>query len=124
MDDRETTLELLAEDARKLWAQIDRADERHWEAQAPRWLALGEILNEARARLKSDEQFGQWVEASVNDNLSFTPNLHERAAAMWAAEDRERFEAMRRAPSGSFPAERYTVGLSAGVQPVQKIATG
>ncbi len=40
------------------------------------------------------------------------------------AEDRARFEAVRRAPSGSFPAETYTVGLSAGVQPVQKIATG
>ena len=36
------------------------------------WLAYGASLNEGRALFPSDEQFGQWVDASVNDKLSVT----------------------------------------------------
>lgn len=59
------------------------------------WLSYGAALNEGRALFPSDEQFGQWVERSVNDNLSVTPNLHERAAAMWAAANPDQFAEAR-----------------------------
>lgn len=59
------------------------------------WLIYGAALNEGRALFPSDEQFGQWAAEAVSDKLSVTPNDHERAAAMWAAEDRERFEEVR-----------------------------
>lgn len=61
------------------------------------WLAYGAALNEGRALFPSDELFGKWVEDSVTDKLSFTPNLHERAAAMWAAANPEQFEEARAA---------------------------
>jgi phage N-6-adenine-methyltransferase len=56
------------------------------------WLAYGAALNEGRELFPSDEQFGQWVAEMVSDNLSVTPNDHERAAAMWAAANPEQFE--------------------------------
>jgi len=61
------------------------------------WFAYGAALNEGRALFPSDEQFGQWVERSVSDNLSVTPNDHERAAAMWAAANPDDFAEARAA---------------------------
>lgn len=55
------------------------------------WLAYGAALNEGRALFPSDEQFGQWVDSFVNDKLSFTANLHERSAAMWASANPDEF---------------------------------
>jgi hypothetical protein len=48
------------------------------------WLAYGAALNEGRGLFASDEKFGRWIEEFVNDKLSVTANLHERAAALWA----------------------------------------
>ncbi len=58
--------------------------------------AAGAALNAGRALFPSDEMFGQWAQ-SVNDNLAFTPNLHERAAAMWAAACPDQFAEARAA---------------------------
>lgn len=61
------------------------------------WLAYGAALNEGRSLFPSDEQFGQWVAEVVSDNLSVTPNDHERAAAMWAAANSDQFAEARAA---------------------------
>jgi len=108
-------LGLLAEDARKGLARVAAGEAYTIDG----WLAYGAALNEGRALFPSDEQFGQWVEASVNDNLSFTPNLHERAAAMWAAANPEQFEEARAvdqpALDGLVLALRHAVEALAGV---------
>ncbi|AKG94554.1 hypothetical protein Shpa_43 [Paracoccus phage Shpa] len=49
------------------------------------WLAYGAALNEGRALFAEDKAFGRWIAESLSDNLSVSPNDHERAAAMWAA---------------------------------------
>jgi len=49
------------------------------------WLAYGAALNEGRALFAKDADFGKWVSEFMTDNLSVTPNDHDRAAAMWAA---------------------------------------
>lgn len=70
------------------------------------WLEFGEALNEGRAMFSSDELFGQWV----SDNLSVTDfNDHERIAAMWAAEDIDRFYEVKLA----YPKARTVRGLHA-----------
>lgn len=74
-------LGILAHDAQLALERVARGEADAIEG----WLAYGAALNEGRALFPSDEEFGQWAEASVNDKLSVTPNLHERAAAMWAA---------------------------------------
>lgn len=81
-------LGLLAEDAQKALARVASGE----EDTIAGWLAYGAALNEGRALFPSDEQFGQWVNEVVNDKLSVTPNLHERAAAMWAAGNPIQFE--------------------------------
>lgn len=85
-------LGLLADDALKGLARVAAGEADAIEG----WLAYGAALNEGRALFPSDEQFGRWVD-SVNDNLSFTPNLHERAAAMWAASNPDQFAQARAA---------------------------
>lgn len=62
-----------------------------------RWLAYGAALNEGRALFASDEQFGQWMQAVVSDNLSVAANDHERAAAIWGAANPSEFEQARSA---------------------------
>ena len=70
------------------------------------WLEFGEALNEGRSMFSSDELFGQWV----SDNLSVTDfNDHERIAAMWAAEDIDRFYEVKLA----YPKARTVRGLHA-----------
>lgn len=49
------------------------------------WLAYGAALNEGRALFAEDKAFGKWIAENLSDNLSVSPNDHERAAAMWAA---------------------------------------
>lgn len=49
------------------------------------WLAYGAALNEGRALFAEDRAFGKWIAENLSDNLSVSPNDHERAAAMWAA---------------------------------------
>jgi len=61
------------------------------------WLDYGAALNEARALLKGDREFGQWVEAMCFDKLSMRPNEHEQVSAMWAAREPEQFETARAA---------------------------
>jgi hypothetical protein len=61
------------------------------------WLAYGAALNEGRSLFASDEQFGQWVAEVVTGNLPFTPESHERAAAMWAAANADQFAEARAA---------------------------
>jgi|GEM_PF-6887678 len=57
------------------------------------WLAYGAALNEGRGLFPSDEQFGEWL---VTNNLSVA-NDAERAAAMWAAANRDDFDTARAA---------------------------
>jgi hypothetical protein len=60
------------------------------------WLSYGEIMNEARGLMPSDEQFGKWVEENGLSQLATHEVLRdERSAAMWAAANREDFEATR-----------------------------
>ena len=81
-------LGLLADDAQKALARVASGE----ADTIAGWLAYGAALNEGRALFPSDEQFGQWVSENVSDNLSVTPNDHDRAAAMWAAGNPEQFE--------------------------------
>ena len=70
------------------------------------WLEFGEALNEGRSMFSSDELFGQWV----SDNLSVKDfNDHERIAAMWAAEDIDRFYEVKLA----YPKVRTVRGIHA-----------
>jgi len=84
-------LGILADEARRALGRVASGETDAIEG----WLAYGASLNEGRALFPSDEQFGQWVDASVNDKLSVTPNLHERAAAMWASANCDQFEEAR-----------------------------
>ena len=86
-------LGILASDARLALCRVASGETDTIEG----WLAYGAALNEGRALFASDEQFGAWVAQSVNDKLSVTPNLHERAAAMWAAGNPDQFDAARAA---------------------------
>lgn len=86
-------LGILANDAQ---IALDRVAKGEGDA-IEGWIAYGAALNEGRGLFPSDEQFGQWVDQSVNDKLAFTANLHERAAAMWAAANPEQFAEARAA---------------------------
>lgn len=57
------------------------------------WLAYGAALNEGRSLFPADREFGEWVSVS---QLA-TPTRDERAAAMWAAANRDQFEEARAA---------------------------
>lgn len=86
-------LGILANDAQIALDRVAKGEDDVIDA----WLAYGAALNEGRALFPSDEQFGQWVDQSVNDKLSVTPNLHERASAMWASAHPDQFAEARRA---------------------------
>jgi len=90
-------LELLAEDARKGLARVAKGEDEAIEG----WLIYGAALNQGRDQFPvgDNARFSEWVS---NSQLAIWPDgspigMDERAAAMWAAEDRERFEALRRA---------------------------
>lgn len=68
------------------------------------WLEYGAALNEGRGQFPSDEQFGQWVRESQLDR-----HQKEREAAMWAAEDLNRYFAVRE----EFPKVKTVRGLHA-----------
>lgn len=89
----ETTVRLgmLAHDAKIALERVERGED---DAMAG-WLAYGAALNEGRDLFPSDEQFGQWVEQTVNTNLVVTPRPEERLAAMWAAREPINFQAMK-----------------------------
>lgn len=79
-------------------AQIALDRVAYGEAEAIEgWLAYGAALNEGRALFAKDADFGKWVADFMTDNLSVTPNDHERAAAMWAAANRDQFDEARAA---------------------------
>ena len=61
------------------------------------WLAYGAALNEGRALFAKDADFGKWVSEFMTDNLSVTPNDHDRAAAMWAAANADQLAEARAA---------------------------
>lgn len=56
------------------------------------WLQYGAALNEGRALFPSDEQFGQWVREK---QLDAHTSKDERTAAMWAAEDLDRYQKVK-----------------------------
>ncbi|MGB3387471.1 MAG: DNA N-6-adenine-methyltransferase, partial [Pseudaminobacter sp.] len=86
-------LGLLANDAQLALDKVARGEGDAIDG----WLAYGAALNEGRGLFPSDELFGKWVDSFVNDNLSLTANLHERAAAMWAAAFPDQFDEARAA---------------------------
>lgn len=55
------------------------------------WLQYGAALNEGRAVFPGDREFGEWVAQCQLD----TANRHDRAAAMWAAEDLNRYQKVK-----------------------------
>jgi len=56
------------------------------------WLQYGAALNEGREMFPSDEQFGQWL---VRSDLEHTVDRKDRAAAMWAAKDLDRYRNLK-----------------------------
>lgn len=90
---RPLRLDNAARDARTALAHVAKGESMALDG----WLAYGQCLNEARALIPSDEQFGRWVAGLLTDNLSVTPNDHERAAAMWAYANPEQFDEARAA---------------------------
>lgn len=70
------------------------------------WLEYGAALNEGREMFSSDEQFGQWVRET---QLDAHASKDERTAAMWAAEDLDRFYAVQ----VKYPRVRTVRGLHA-----------
>lgn len=89
-NERAVRLAALLGDAR---IALDRAAKGEAEA-LDGWIAYGAALNEGRALFPSDEQFGQWV---VSSKLEDTVHPAERAAAMWAAANKDQFEEARAA---------------------------
>lgn len=79
------SLENVATEARRGLELVAEGEERSFEG----WLIYGESLNEGRRMFsgkESDREFGEWL---MSNNLSDMANQAERAAAMWAAENRE-----------------------------------
>lgn len=58
------------------------------------WLAYGAALNEGRSLFPGDKEFGEWLSQW---QVAIAVEPHERAAAMWAAANRDQFEEARAA---------------------------
>ena len=80
-------------------AQIALDRVAYGEAEAIEgWLAYGAALNEGRALFPGDREFGQWIESSVLSQVATQEvTRDERAAAMWAAGNRDQFDEARAA---------------------------
>lgn len=89
-NERTARLGLLADDARHALERAQRGEE---EAIAG-WLAYGAALNEGRALLPGDLEFGHWLRSA---KLAEGMHDHERAAAMWAAANPDQFAEARAA---------------------------
>ena len=85
-------LAALADDARLALGRVVKGED---DAIAG-WLAYGAALNEGRALLPGDREFGEWLRSS-NLELRNGADVHpaERSAAMWAAANPEQFENTR-----------------------------
>lgn len=86
-------LGILAHDAQVALDRVARGEADAIEG----WIAYGAALNEGRALFPSDEQFGQWIEATVSSNLDKTVHPGEQQAAMWAAANPGQFTEARSA---------------------------
>lgn len=85
-------LAALAGDALIALDRVTRGAEEAIEG----WIAYGAALNEGRALFPGDKEFGQWVEANALSQLATGGvGRDERIAAMWAAANRDDFEAAR-----------------------------
>ena len=94
-------LDRLAKIAREGLDKVSKGEEYTFEG----WLRYGSALNAGREMFPSDEQFGQWL---VSAKLAGTHD-HDRAAAMWAAKDLDRFNEVCEA----YPRVRTVRGLHA-----------
>lgn len=83
-------LGLLAEDARHALERVQSGETTAIEG----WLAYGAALNEGRALLPGDKEFGEWM---AQNQLGFGDQSNERAAAMWAAGFPDQFAVAREA---------------------------
>jgi len=81
-------LGILADEARRALGRVASGETDAIEG----WLAYGASLNEGRALFPSDEQFGQWVDASGLSQLgTHDIKRDDRAAAMWASANCDQF---------------------------------
>lgn len=99
----------LAEEARKGLLMVAQGEDRTIDG----WLVYGAALNEGRKLHDGDLEFGRWVRTA---NLAEGVHDHDRAAAMWAAADRDTFEATREAN----PRVRTVRGLHAKWKEAQR----
>jgi hypothetical protein len=83
-------LDALAADARRGLERVAAGEDETLAG----WLAYGAALNEGRALFPGDREFGEWCRSA---NLAEGIHDHDRAAAMWAAGNREQFEEARAA---------------------------
>lgn len=104
-------LERIADEAKLGLAQVHKGEEDTIDG----WLQYGAALNEGREMFPGDKEFGEWVAESQLD----CAHQKEREAAMWAAANPKKFEAIKEAN----PRVRTVRGLHTKWKEEQKAET-